>query len=176
MTNRGKLSAMPAARKSPHPPRPASSPPPAAALGRAGAGESRRPDAAERIAACGGRSTRTRVAVLDILSGAGRPLAHDEVGEALGAQGVAHDRVTLYRTLDWLVTHALAHRVAGADRVWRFNATADEGHGHAHFHCRQCGGVFCLESLHPTFAATLPEGFRLERADLSFHGRCPACG
>lgn len=132
-------------------------------------------DSAARIAACGGRSTRTRVAVLDILSGAGRPLAHDELGEALAAQGVAHDRVTLYRTLDWLVTHALAHRVAGADRVWRFNATADEAHGHAHFHCRQCGGVFCLESLHPAIAATLPEGFRLERADLSFHGRCPDC-
>jgi Fur family ferric uptake transcriptional regulator len=132
-------------------------------------------DSAARIAANGGRATRTRVAVLDILSSAGRPLAHDEVGEALTQLGIDHDRVTLYRTLDWLVTHALAHRVAGADRSWRFNAAADEAHGHAHFHCSRCGGVYCLESLQPAFAATLPAGFRMERADLSFHGRCPNC-
>ena len=167
-SNAGKLTAMHKLAQPLRPPAGRSVPEELAAAGGAA-------DSAARIAACGGRSTRTRVAVLDILSGAGRPLTHDEVGAALAAQRVAHDRVTLYRTLDWLVTHALAHRVAGTDRAWRFNATADEAHGHAHFHCRQCGGVFCLESLHPAFAATLPAGFRLERADLSFHGRCPDC-
>lgn len=135
-------------------------------------------DASRRISAIGGRATRTRAAVLDILSQAGRPLSHDEVASALDTAAVAHDRVTLYRTLDWLVGQSLAHRVAGADRVWRFNATADErhGHGHAHFHCTECGSVYCLEALQPAIAATLPEGFALERAELTFHGRCPNCG
>jgi len=132
-------------------------------------------NSALRIAARGGRATRTRVAVLDILSRAGRPLSHDEVGVELGDGGVEHDRVTLYRTLDWLVTHELAHRVSGTDRVWRFNAAVDEGHGHAHFHCARCGSVFCLESLQPTIAATLPAGFRCERAELTFYGDCPNC-
>lgn len=130
---------------------------------------------ASRIVSRGGRATRTRVAVLDILSRAGRPLSHDEVGAALDSGAVEHDRVTLYRTLDWLVTHELAHRVAGTDRVWRFNAGVDEGHGHAHFHCARCGTVFCLEALQPTIAATLPQGFRCKRAELSFHGTCPNC-
>lgn len=132
-------------------------------------------DAAQRISDHGGRATPTRTAALETLSLAGQPLSHDEVGAELIARGVQHDRVTLYRTLDWLVSQGLAHRVNGADRVWRFNAVADEAHSHAHFHCGQCHGVFCLESLQPAIAATLPRGFALERAELNFHGRCPKC-
>ena len=136
---------------------------------------SARPEPATLIAAHGGRVTRTRTAVLEVLFAAGRPMSHDEVGAALDDRGVAHDRVTLYRTLDWLVAKALAHKVAGADRAWRFNAVSDEGHGHAHFHCEHCGALFCLESLQPAIAATLPQGFHLGRAELTFHGTCPDC-
>ena len=96
-------------------------------------------------------------------------------GAALAAAGIAHDRVTLYRTLDWLVTHGLAHRVAGSDRIWRFNATVEEGRSHAHFQCARCGAVFCLETTSPTLAATLPPGFRFERAELTVYGVCPNC-
>lgn len=132
-------------------------------------------DPARLIADRGGRVTRTRTAVLAVLFEAGRPISHDEVGEALDGLGVPHDRVTLYRTLDWLVSHELAHKVAGPDRAWRFNAVGDEAHQHAHFQCERCGKVFCLESLQPAIAATLPSGFRLGRAELTFHGLCPAC-
>lgn len=132
-------------------------------------------DAADRISQHGGRATPIRTAVLETLSQTGQPLSHDEVGARLAARQLRHDRVTLYRTLDWLVSKGLAHRVAGADRVWRFNAAADEAHGHAHFYCGQCHGVFCLEALQPAIAATLPRGFSLTRAELNFHGRCPKC-
>lgn len=127
------------------------------------------------IAERGGRVTRTRSAVLGILRAAGRALSHEEIAAALGQDGIAHDRVTLYRTLDWLVSHDLAHRVAGIDRVWRFNAAGDERHSHAHFHCEGCGLVFCLESLQPAIAAVLPQGFRLDHAELTFYGACPNC-
>ncbi len=133
------------------------------------------PSSSQRIAARGGRVTRTRTAVLDTLCSASQPLAHEEVGAALAAAGIAHDRVTLYRTLDWLVTHGLAHRVAGSDRIWRFNATVEEGRSHAHFQCARCGAVFCLETTSPTLAATLPPGFRFERAELTVYGVCPNC-
>ena len=131
--------------------------------------------ASSRIGERGGRATRTRTAVLEILTQAGRPLSHDDVAGALTAAAIGHDRVTLYRTLDWLVEQSLAHRVAGPDRAWRFNAVADERHSHAHFHCNRCAGVYCLENLQPAIAATLPSGFALERAELTFHGRCPSC-
>ena len=132
--------------------------------------------ARELIAAHGGRATRTRVAVLEALHAGLHPLTHDELGEALAEAGVIHDRVTLYRALDWLVERGLAQRVAGHDRAARFEAVRAHGHHHPHFHCERCGDVICLDNLHPAFAVALPDGFRLERAELVFHGACAACG
>lgn len=133
------------------------------------------PDIADLISARGGRVTRTRGAALEILRAAGRAMTHDEIGAALAARGIDHDRVTLYRNLDWLVEKGLAHRVTGTDRVGRFNAAADEAHTHAHFHCDGCNTVFCLEALQPAVAATLPRGFTFDHAELTLHGRCPNC-
>jgi Fur family ferric uptake transcriptional regulator len=132
-------------------------------------------DISTQIAARGGRVTRARAAVLEILRAAGHALTHEEIAAELSARGVAHDRVTLYRNLDWLVANELAHRVTGADRVGRYNAAIDEAHGHAHFHCERCNAVFCLEALKPAVAASLPAGFRLDHAELTLHGRCPNC-
>lgn len=132
-------------------------------------------DIASQIAARGGRVTRARAAVLEILQGAGHALSHEDIASELAARGFTPDRVTLYRNLDWLVTNALAHRISSADRVRRFKAARDERQGHAHFHCDQCDALFCLEALQPAVAASLPAGFRLDHADLTLHGRCPDC-
>ncbi|CAL93261.1 Fur family transcriptional regulator [Azoarcus olearius] len=124
----------------------------------------------------GGRVTRTRVAVIEALQGSAHPLSHDELGHALAARAVPHDRVTLYRALDWLVEQGIARRIAGSDRAWRFEIRARGAHHHAHFHCDRCGQVVCLEDLQPSLAAALPAGFQLDRAELVLHGACAACG
>lgn len=136
----------------------------------------RHTSARERIAARGGRVTRTRLAVLEMLQHGTHPLSHDEIAEALASAGIAHDRVTLYRALDWLVEQGLARRIAGGERAWRFEGVRDAGHRHAHFHCDRCGQVVCLEGLQPAPATALPSGFQVERADLVLHGQCAACG
>ncbi|MEZ5626936.1 MAG: Fur family transcriptional regulator [Rhodocyclaceae bacterium] len=128
------------------------------------------------IAAQGGRITRTRVAVLDVLLAAEQSLTHDEIGSALAEQGIKHDRVTLYRTLDWLVENGVAHKMAGDDRARRFGVAASAPHEHAHFHCDCCGKVVCLEGLQPAVAVNLPGGYQLDRAELVLHGACPTCG
>ncbi|NMG67752.1 transcriptional repressor [Azoarcus indigens] len=135
-------------------------------------------DARALIAARGGRVTRTRVAVLEILQASDHPMSHDELAAELAAADIAHDRVTLYRALDWLVEQALARRIAGSgnDRAWRFELLRADGHRHAHFHCDRCGQVICLEGLEPAVAVALPAGFQLDRAELVIHGACPDCG
>lgn len=130
----------------------------------------------ELIAAHGGRVTRTRVAVIETLQASSHPLSHDELGHALDDAAIPHDRVTLYRALEWLVEQGIARRIAGSDRAWRFEMLRADGHRHAHFHCDRCGQVVCLESLQPAFAVALPEGYRLDRAELVLHGACAACG
>ncbi len=121
-----------------------------------------------------GRATPARVQVLDILLAAPHALTHAEV-EARLDTALCPDRVTLYRVLDWLVSQGLAHKIAGDDRAWRFNAVEHDSPSHAHFHCTQCGQVFCLSELQPAFAFSLPAGYRYQKAELSIQGLCPAC-
>lgn len=121
-----------------------------------------------------GRATPARVRVLETLLAAPHALSHAEVEASLGSE-LCPDRVTLYRVLDWLVGKGLAHKVAGEDRSWRFNAVAQEGHGHAHFQCTRCGQIYCLSDLQPAFAFTLPAGFLYQRAELTIQGLCPGC-
>jgi len=133
------------------------------------------PSARELLQQDGERITAAREAILDILLQAPRALTHPSVEQEARARGLNADRVTVYRVLDWLVAHGYAHRIAGEDRVWRFNAATRGNHGHAHFHCQQCGQVFCLNDLQPVFSLNLPEGFRFDGAELTIQGLCPQC-
>ncbi|TCJ15499.1 transcriptional repressor [Parasulfuritortus cantonensis] len=121
-----------------------------------------------------GRATPARRRVLEVLLGAAHAMSHAEI-EAELETDVCPDRVTLYRVLDWLVSKRLAHKIAGDDRAWRFNAVAADGHGHAHFHCTRCGQVYCLSELQPAFAFSLPPGYRFDSAELTIQGLCPRC-
>jgi Fur family ferric uptake transcriptional regulator len=79
--------------------------------------------------------------------------------------------------LDWLVARGLAHRIAGDDRVWRFNAAA-ERHGreqHAHFKCSGCGEVTCLEAAPPPRRVALPAGYRAHEVEFTVKGVCAGC-
>lgn len=122
-----------------------------------------------------GRATPARLHVLEVLLAAPHAMSHAEIEAGLEASACP-DRVTLYRVLDWLVSKKLAHKIAGADRTWRFNAVDRSNHGHAHFHCTRCGQVFCLNELQPAFAFSLPPGYQYESAELRIQGICPRCG
>lgn len=128
------------------------------------------------LQAAGGRVTQARLAVLEILLDSSAALSHHEVEESIEQRGLEVDRVTLYRVLDWLVERKLAHRIAAADRVWRFNA-ADrlQMNEHAHFHCTQCGQIICLNGPDPADVPVLPPGYRRERMEITVHGRCAQC-
>ncbi len=135
------------------------------------------PRAEDIIASAGQRPTPARCAVLAALLAAERALTHLEIAQRLGGSG-QFDRVTLYRVLEWLVRRRLAHKIAGEDRVWRFNAFLAEeeaGHRHAHFQCHLCGSVTCLEGMSTAFALSLPAGFRSQEVELTIRGVCAAC-
>lgn len=99
------------------------------------------------------RVTDARVNVLTALLGAGYAFSHQDVQDTLADM----DRVTLYRTLDCLTDAGLAHKIAGDDRVFRYNAAVEHaGHGdhaqvqqhqHGHFKCTRCSRVFCIDNV-----------------------------
>jgi Fur family ferric uptake transcriptional regulator len=128
------------------------------------------------IRAGGGRVTTPRVHVLALLRAAPGALSHPEIEGALARQGLAVDRVTIYRVLDWLTAAGLALRAADGHGTFRFSATAGTGpHGrHAHFRCTDCGGVFCLDAPLPP-PPKVPRGFQVDGAEYDVRGRCPGC-
>jgi len=80
--------------------------------------------------------------------------------------------------LEWLTAHELAHKIAGEDRVWRFNAAGDEGgrsHAHAHFKCNDCGDVICLDEVRAARDIRLPSGYRSQAVELTVKGLCAEC-
>lgn len=137
------------------------------------------------------RATPARVRVYCLLAAASGPLTHQEVETALltggpgnsGSSenpaapeaGIGIDRVTLYRTLDWLVAAGLAQRRADARRVYRYSLAESGTHQeHAHFCCEHCGGRYCLEIPAPS-APPLPAGFVVSHLELDLRGCCAAC-
>jgi Fur family ferric uptake transcriptional regulator len=127
------------------------------------------------IRGTGARVTAPRIEVLAALLAAERALTHQELEQRID-RGRGMDRVTIYRVLEWLIGQELAHRIAGADRTWRFNA-AGHAHdsGHAHFQCNACSTVFCLEDAAPGPAIRLPRGFRPQQVELTVKGLCAKC-
>ena len=140
--------------------------------------------ARQRLQDAGARCTEARVRVLAALMAAPAALSHADLRRGLEQEpGPALDRVTLYRVLEWLVERGLAHRVPGADRIWRFSVDAAEPPGHpqhGHFRCVRCERTFCMRAtqrgLVRAVRAMLPEGFSGDEVELTVLGRCAECG
>ncbi len=131
--------------------------------------------AEDLIREAGARVTRPRVGVLASLLKAARALTHHEIEQRVRST-LPVDRVTVYRVLEWLVANRLAHRIAGDDRVWRFNAIAGRHTGaHAHFKCNDCGRVMCLADVATPRRVALPAGYRSQQVEVTVKGLCAAC-
>ncbi|MFZ6845702.1 Fur family transcriptional regulator [Undibacterium sp. RuTC16W] len=143
------------------------------------------------------RVTEARTSVLTTLLNTSRALSHQEIQDTLPEM----DRVTLYRALDCLTDAGLAHKIAGDDRIFRYNTGSDDQahiatsgiqHQHGHFKCTRCAKVFCLDEeqhctnqshhhpslqdqLQATLQATLGKGFQNHDIELTIKGWCAEC-
>lgn len=100
--------------------------------------------ARDTLRSAGLRSTTSRVAVLQHVAAAGKPVSHADVAERLVPQGF--DKSTLYRCLVELSDAGLLARLDAGDHAWRFELKSDEhvASEHPHFVCVDCGQVTCL--------------------------------
>ena len=137
-------------------------------------------DAKKQLKQVGLKLTQPRILVLATLLSCDEPLTHQQLEKKLKTI----DRVTLYRVLECLIEHDLAHKLSGADRVWRFEACSHRKahkmhHIHPHFHCDICQRFICLGNnaefhmLHMQLA--LPEGFEGKSMDVTINGLCDGC-
>ena len=136
----------------------------------------RRERALEQIRKAGLRRTKAREWILGILLEADRPLTHQQISAELTA--VDSDKVTLYRTLNTLKESGLVHAVQGIGGTLLFcaNPVASVScpGNHAHFQCRGCGAMQCIEAQKlPRIVMT--RGAQVEAKQLVAFGLCPVC-
>ena len=133
--------------------------------------------ALNRLRELGFRITRGRRLILDALSGAERPLSPYALHDLLANRGEAVDTVSIYRTLETLETHGLAHRVATSGGYLPCRLEDHPG-CHHHLICRACGRVDEVDcpGIHEVERdVTRASGFLIERHVVEFVGLCPAC-
>lgn len=133
--------------------------------------------AAIRLAERGGRMTPVRRRTLEILLESHRAMGAYQVLDRLAAEGFGHQPPVVYRALEFLVDHGLAHRLR---RLNAFAACLHPGgdHAPAFLICRSCDALAELPAV-PVEAAlsdlAAQTGFFVERATIEALGLCPAC-
>jgi Fur family ferric uptake transcriptional regulator len=134
-------------------------------------------EAEELLRKGGARFTAARVRVLAFLLIQNSAITHQQIEIGLHKYG-KFDRVTLYRTLDWLIKNKFVHKVMGVNRVWLFRVNdSDASHyQHAHFKCNRCEKVVCLDSeISDSYIPSLPNGYCGMEIELTVKGLCAEC-
>lgn len=122
---------------------------------------------------CDLRRTPCRVAVLRCLAEQADALSEKELSTRLAGE---FDRTTFYRTLRVLEQKEIIHRIVIDPSTVKYALSAELTHKtpHGHFHCKECGRVWCLNSIEPV-SYILPRGAVGEEEEFTVHGICPVC-
>lgn len=92
-----------------------------------------------------------------------------------------YDRVTLYRTLKAFEDHGIIHKVPTDNQQVYYGMCKEacgpneHHHSHAHFNCRACENVFCVETEAIRFGKNVIEGYQVEKTEILLEGLCPDC-
>lgn len=104
------------------------------------------------------RSTKARAEILDTLVKATKPLCYDEFTLSM-------DKATFYRNISKFEEEGIVGKFESDDKKWYFEIMEKP---HAHFICKVCKKIECIESVEPKM-----DGYRIESA--IFKGVCPTC-
>jgi Fur family zinc uptake transcriptional regulator len=121
--------------------------------------------------------TPARRRVLEILLEQHRAMGAYEILDILAAEGLGSQPPVVYRALEFLTSHGLAHRI---ERMNAYTACTHPGEDHvpAFLICRKCKAVAEAETgldsgrLGDAARAT---GFTIEKVVIEAEGLCPAC-
>jgi Fur family ferric uptake transcriptional regulator len=136
------------------------------------------------IRRAGMRATASRIAVIEKLREAGRPMTHGELSDELVPRGF--ERSSIFRNLVDLTQAGLVSRSDFGDHTWRYHTgNGEDLRGlesndarHPHFVCIDCGGVQCLDAVEVTVRAApkrAPKAILQKNVEINFRGYCDAC-
>ncbi len=119
--------------------------------------------------------TAQRLAVLRAVAALPHCTADDVAARVRGEIG-AVSRQAVYDALSVLVERGIVRRIEPAGSAARYEDRV--GDNHHHVVCRVCGrmeDVDCAVGAKPCLAASHAAGFRIDEAEVTYWGLCPAC-
>lgn len=119
------------------------------------------------------RVTRQRCAIASAIDDANRPLSPLEVLEIAQKSVQGLGIATVYRNLRLLVDEARIAPVYLPGESPRYESAAHAHHHH--FQCTACSRVFDVHDCPGDLAGLAPEGFVVQRHELTLYGHCPDC-
>lgn len=118
------------------------------------------------------RSALTRDRILALIKLSTVALSHTEIQDALNGA----DRITVYRSLKWLVARKLIYRIVNVDGSAKYAVSCQHtgrNTGKIHFSCINCKTVICLDNVSAEF--NLPEEYKVIDMNFILSGLCPQC-
>lgn len=131
---------------------------------------------ATRIRSAGGRLTKQKLLVAELLADAKQALSAQEVYDRLRARRPGLGRATVYRALEEQVSAGMAQRLEREGHVYAYIACAPEHHHHVV--CARCGRAVDIDEslVRPLIRAVRREtGFDVDHARLDLYGLCARC-
>ena len=119
--------------------------------------------------------TAQRVAVLRAVTGRAHSTA-DDIAAAVRDEIGTISRQAVYDVLRALEDKGLVRRIQPPRSPARYEARVDDNHHH--LICRDCGAIVdvdCAVGSAPCLQAADDHGYEIERAEVIYWGRCPAC-
>ncbi len=121
------------------------------------------------------RATRQKTAIRMVIDAARRPLTPLEVLEAARRQVPALSIATVYRNLKSLLLDGSIQMVPLPGDSPRYESNHAASMHHHHFQCTACQRVFDVHDCPGDLKHMAPEGFTVERHELTFYGQCAEC-
>ncbi|NMB98369.1 MAG: transcriptional repressor [Clostridiaceae bacterium] len=123
------------------------------------------------------KKTTPRVAIVGILLCASHPLSENDIKDKMGYM---YDRSTFYRTIQTLIDVKIIHRIVVDNTNVRYainNLDYDEVEhpkSHAHFYCRKCENVICMDNIQIS-NCSLPPNYEMDECEILIKGICENC-
>jgi Fur family ferric uptake transcriptional regulator len=121
------------------------------------------------------RTTRQKTAIQAAIESARRPLSAQEILEEASLQVTQLGIATVYRNLKSLVLEEKVHVVTLPGENPRYESNTVANHHHHHFQCTSCQRVFDVHDCPGDLKRMAPQGFVVERHELTLYGRCADC-
>ncbi len=120
--------------------------------------------------------TSQRLAVLNILLNATKPLSANAIRQSLKTK-TSIDKVTVYRILSVFKERGIIREIASGGAGY-FEIISSENYLHPHFSCRNCGTLTCME---PQPFIKMPDlilakdNYSIELIEINVSGLCSYC-